>query len=435
MYTPHATPTPHPALLDQLPVIPFPEGTDHVTVMKDVKALWAYTTTLQNLQTEKEVRAVFAKYPAAQTTLEPAQALQRELRVLLDQPLPAGNSAPEPDFADLFAPPAPAPAAPAPVPTPAPVTPTPVPTPAPVASTEPEAAPAEPEAVPDEAQDSLDEGDTEASEESGEDGDVDVSEDDGDTEDEGDPEDSDPDSGTPAATPPVSAAPAAPLPPLPRTVSWGDGLLGTGLISGLARTLARGDLVQVVIARVSDEDLMVTVLPRRIDGEPDTLNTDMNVRGTPAELDAGLLEAVPTYEQVRLTARDVAAELLERTRAKAAEAKKTPAKAAPPAKTSGAAGAKPTPKPGAKPTQGTVTFTLGNTDLTPADVRVHVSGKGDPVTGKLADLTSIKLDPGTYSAEFAASGFESGKASVTVTAGKTETVKVNLKALAAAPLF
>lgn len=426
MFTPIATSAPHPALHAAQPtqIIPLPESTEHVDVMLDVKALWEYTQRLKDPEVEGKVRAEFLAHPNARTDASEALTLRLKLRTLLRQPLPAPD--PAASFADLFAPPtevedlfaAPAPQ-PAPVVTPAPATP------------EPEAAPVvtapDPEATPEPTSEG-DAQEDEPVEDAGavmDDGSSDGE--DSETEDEGDGDDA---TDAPASEP-VSAAPAPLLEPLPRTVTWGDGLLGTGLISGLARTLARGDLVQLVVTRVSDEDLLVTVLPRRLDGEPATLDTDMNVRGTPLELDSGLLEAVPTYEQVRLSARDVAAELLERTRAKAAEAKKAPAKAAPPAKTTG----KPAPKPAAKPTQGAVTFTLGNTDLTPADVRVHVSGKGDPVTGKLVDLASIKLDPGTYAAEFAASGFESAKASVTVTAGKTETVKVTLKAMAAAPLF
>lgn len=419
MFTPIATSAPHPALHAAQPtqIIPLPESTEHVDVMLDVKALWEYTQRLKDPEVEGKVRAEFLAHPDARTDASEALTLRLKLRTLLRQPLPAPD--PAASFADLFAPPTEVEDLFAAA--------TPAPQPAPVVTPEPEAAP-EPTSEGDEPVEDagavMDDGSSD-----GENADTEDTED-GDTDDGDDSATDAPTTDAPTSEP-VSAAPAPLLEPLPRTVTWGDGLLGTGLISGLARTLARGDLVQLVVTRVSDEDLLVTVLPRRLDGEPATLDTDMNVRGTPLELDSGLLEAVPTYEQVRLSARDVAAELLERTRAKAAEAKKAPAKAAPPAKTTG----KPAPKPAAKPTQGAVTFTLGNTDLTPADVRVHVSGKGDPVTGKLVDLASIKLDPGTYAAEFAASGFESAKASVTVTAGKTETVKVTLKAMAAAPLF
>jgi len=118
----------------------------------------------------------------------------------------------------------------------------------------------------------------------------------------------------------------APLVLPPAVVTWDEQLLGRGLISGLAQTLALGNMVQLVVVRTAEDELLVTVQPGKLDGESDALCRALNVRGTPAELDAGLLSEMNIYKRVRQTVREVANTLLEDTLKTAAAAANAKAK-------------------------------------------------------------------------------------------------------------
>ncbi len=116
----------------------------------------------------------------------------------------------------------------------------------------------------------------------------------------------------PTVTPPVNAPQTDPR--------WPDGTLGTGFLSALAATLASGDSVQFNFTRAGGQ-LHVTVIPKRVLGEPGSTAQPLAVSGTPAELDADLRTALGLYGAARQTARDAANELLRRTYEAAEKAK------------------------------------------------------------------------------------------------------------------
>ncbi|ASN83231.1 PRTRC system protein E [Deinococcus ficus] len=386
-------------------VLPFPADTRQEAVLDDVKLLWNMVVALNNSGAANgkdlytAARELFATHNAAVNPgqVDEARKLQAALRTLLGQPL--GDTTPEAaeeSFHSLFA----------------------------------SAVPAEPPAAdpveldqdtpvpPADAQDtgSGDDGGDGGDDNSGDDSDEDPADD-----ASGDPDDS---SATPSAPDAQAAAtPAANVTPIPRTVLWDAQALGSGLLSGLARTLRPGDALQLVVVRTGEGELTVNLIPRKLDGEPDSVNTDLTVRGTPAELDLGLLEAVPTYQEVRKTVRELAADLLEQTQRKAQEAK---ANAAKPVK----AAAKPAPSP-----EGTLKIDVTNPGLDRTAVRAAITGKGVSHAGKLVELSEKKLAPGTYTVEISADDHDIATAAATVKVGKTEVVKVTLKPRAANPLF
>ncbi len=137
---------------------------------------------------------------------------------------------------------------------------------------------------------------------------------------------------TPGAAEPEAAAPSDPInydvKPAPVT----------GIIRGLAETIPAKGTLLLAIAKLDNGDLLVTIQPPKTDKEGDPA-LPLQVKGTPTEIDATLVDALAHYVPARnialKTAEQIARDTADRSK-KAAEA----AKARTTTSVNGAAGAK-----------------------------------------------------------------------------------------------
>lgn len=198
--------------------------------------------------------------------------------------------------------------------------------------------------------------------------------------------------------------------------AWPEGVLGDGLISGLARTLAVGEAVQLVLSRTAAGQLLATVVPQRLNGELAGTCKELQAKGTPHQLDEEFVAAMATYREVRRTAREVAEELLAAAKAAAAGAKAAANKAAEASrkKAEEARAAQQASQ------QATLTVTVN----TPGAI---ISVRSDKATLTPEAGKGQKLDAGRYAVRVEAPGHEPHEESVLVKAKETKTLTVTLK--------
>ena len=288
--------------------------------MTEATVLWSYVSTLNKPELKAEVEKLFRGNQAAQTDPVQCEKMIKDIRGVLGL-----NTEHEPDFSLPFGPPGLALSA-QPQPAPTPVTPetpatpeTPITPPEPSPAAPPESEPAllspllssdlDTDAAGDDDSGNDDDGhgsDDESHQEDPEN--TDQAE--GDTGENGSGDELDePSDPSPASPTDETTETPSTFTPKPSTPpSWPDSALGTGLISGLARTLKGGELLQLVIVRTGDH-LSVTVQPGKVAGELDATNLGFTASGTPAQLDAELADAMPSYQTARKTAREIADEL------------------------------------------------------------------------------------------------------------------------------
>jgi PRTRC genetic system protein E len=121
-----------------------------------------------------------------------------------------------------------------------------------------------------------------------------------------------------AAAEPEAAAPSEPInyhvEPAPVT----------GIIRGLAETIPAKGTLLLAIAKLENGDLLVTIQPPKTDKEGDPA-LPLQVKGTPTEIDASLVDALAHYVPARhiavKTAEQIARDTADRSK-KAAEAAK-----------------------------------------------------------------------------------------------------------------
>ena len=99
----------------------------------------------------------------------------------------------------------------------------------------------------------------------------------------------------------------------------------TGIIRGLAETISAKATLLLAIAKLESGDLLVTIQPPKTDKDGDPA-LPLQVKGTPAEIDAQLVDALAHYVPARnialKTAEQIARETADRSK-KAAEAAKS----------------------------------------------------------------------------------------------------------------
>lgn len=300
----------------------------------------------------KTATALFPQRRKAMTDVDAAEELLAEIRQMIPQSTPVNLPFPQ-DIQTGSEPQA-----------------TPVTTPAPTA---PAAASAEPEETPsDPAEQEADEDDGTPAPEAPQ------GEDDG-REEPGD-----------EATTATSVTPTAASQP-----TWPNNALGAGLFSQLAYTLAPGETLQLVMARSGDQ-LLVTVQPSPISGENGTA-LEMQLKGTPAALDEGLITSMQEYREGRALARETAT-YADRVKAAAEAARKSVS--------SKSSSAKPTTVSNAK--SGTLYLEVSPKDA----VLVLTDDKGQthPVTAN----KDVTLNAGNYTLSIDAQGYEHAEEKLTI---------------------
>ncbi|MFC3606121.1 PEGA domain-containing protein [Deinococcus soli (ex Cha et al. 2016)] len=339
-----------------------PAHQDLQACVDDLYALW-YVAIDQ--KRKDQAKAIFDAHPGAQTNLTLALEVQRLMRELLGYPIGPEPALDLPPFGD----------APAVTTTAVPEPHSAAPTPAPNSPVTPAPGEAEPDGGPDD-------------------------------EDTPDEDGAEPPSLEPTA--PAQDATAAPAPRVDPTL-WAEGMLGRGLISGLASTLAVGDTMQLVLTRTASGELLATVVPTRLNGELAGTCTDLQAKGTPAQLDDELLDAAGTYREVRKTARELAEELLASTVAAAAAAKSAPKVA------------DKTKKPDDTKTQRATLTVTPNVNGAVVTLK-NDAGSHSPVNGK-----GFPLDPGTYTIRVEAVGYETHEETVELKPKDTKSVAITMR--------
>lgn len=414
--------------------------------MTEATVLWSYVSTLNKPELKAEVEKLFRGNQAAQSDPVQCEKMIKDIRQVLGL-----NTEHEPDFSLPFGPPGFDLSGEQPTNPPAPPTP-PVPVPAetPAAPAEP-SAPASQETEPtapipllnvepdlgntgenggsdgnDENADAASPS-TESDEEPNEDGPEDTDQVEGSHEDDQNPD------VTPTSPGDEPASTFTPTPSTPPT--WPDSAIGNGLISGLARTLKSGEILQLVIVRSGDH-LSVTVQPGKIAGELDATNLGFTATGTPAQLDAELADAMPSYQAARKTAREIADELANNV-AKAAHDAKV---AAEKKKTEAA-------KPAASATKKSVP-----TDKRPS-LALTIKHGGEAAKGKTSvelvsdnkannlkktvtgSVLSEKVNAGKYMLTVSAEGHQPHTQTVELKEGVTKPIEIDLKPIGTLPLL
>jgi len=224
------------------------------------------------------------------------------------------------------------------------------------------------------------------------------------------------------ATPTDSALTAALDQPLtPAHPAWPAGTLADGLLSHLGATLAAGDTVSLILTRVG-EQLLVTVQPTPLANEPGRTAQALQVKGTPAALDAGLQQKLAEYREGRALARgavnyaaQIQAAAEDHRKATAAAAKKAPK-------------ATPTPAPEPAPV-GTLTVEVAPKDATL--VLQDLAGTTHPIKQGV----QAPLPAGEYTLSIDADGYEPRTEKLTIRATKNHRSAVVLQRPAAPSLF
>lgn len=220
----------------------------------------------------------------------------------------------------------------------------------------------------------------------------------------------------------MTASLDAPL--TPDAPAWPEGAVGAGMISQLAATLAAGDMLSLVLTRVGDQ-LLVTVQPTPLKGEPGSTAQALQVKGTPAALDTQMVGKLDEYRQGREVARatvNYAAQVqaaAEAHRKSVAEAAKKNAKSTVPTKAA-------TTK---APPTGNLTIEVAPKDA--VLVLQDQSGKTHPVQA----ARTVSLPVGEYTLSVDAEGYESTTEKISVKPAKSSKTAVVLKKQLAQSLF
>ncbi|MBZ9714883.1 PEGA domain-containing protein [Deinococcus multiflagellatus] len=195
-----------------------------------------------------------------------------------------------------------------------------------------------------------------------------------------------------------------------RLIAWPGGTLGEGLISMLSAPLAVGETVQLVIARTSAGQIVASIVPQHLDGQPADLRKDLSGRGTPQELDLEFLAARPHHQATRQTVQELAAALLATTQAVASKAAQASKKKAEEAKATQQA------------VQQATLIVTPNVE----GASIVVKGEGGPWTPGAGK--SCKLGAGKYTVRVEAVGHDPTEEDVVLRPKETKTIKVTLKA-------
>lgn len=382
--------------------IPFPAINSDDQVQLDLVALWNAIVKMKRGQFETlddqndllpgsahpdaqnvdtQARQIFAEHPAGKTDPDEGRIIQQKLRSLLGFPLSLPVSYDDSDDLPLLGT-LPLEAAPAQVAMPVPIA-----AAAAVVAAEPSPAEPAPEPVyaePTAPEETLDP-EAEADQDDEEDGEESTSTEAASVEE----------SDLPVETPGTASVEVQEVLLSSEVTAWAEGHVGNGLLSGLAKTMNRGEVMQLVILRRDDKTLQVSIETRKIEGEQGEPHPGLNITGTPLELDEGLLNSMPIFTQARQTVRDAATAYLQSVaRTAAATAKKSAeAKAAGAAKTTRPA---PTTKPGqakSKPaTPAAQPATRTAPSVTPTLPAANVP-QPPQVTGVQLSITNPGLDP------------------------------------------
>jgi PRTRC genetic system protein E len=217
---------------------------------------------------------------------------------------------------------------------------------------------------------------------------------------------------TPGAAEPEAAAPSEPInydvEPAPVT----------GIIRGLAETIPAKGTLLLAIAKLENGDLLVTIQPPKTDKEGDPA-LPLQVKGTPTEIDATLVDALAHYVPARnialKTAEQIARDTADRSK-KAAEA----AKARTTTSVNGSAGAK----------KKTPSLTVR---VEPNDATLRVVDGGD-VAQTVKHGVKASVAKGRYVITVAKLGYETETKTVVVGDGPQD-VTITLKQLEQTALF
>lgn len=220
----------------------------------------------------------------------------------------------------------------------------------------------------------------------------------------------------------MTASLDAPL--TPDAPVWPEGAVGAGMISQLAATLAPGDMLSLVLTRVGDQ-LLVTVQPTPLKGEPGSTAQALQVKGMPAALDTQMVGKLDEYRQGREVARatvNYAAQVqaaAEAHRKAVAEAAKKNAKSTVPTKATASKA----------PQTGNLTIEVAPKDA--VLVLQDQSGKTHPIQA----ARTVSLPAGEYTLSVDAEGYESTTEKISVKPAKSSKTAVVLKKQLAQSLF
>jgi PRTRC genetic system protein E len=189
-----------------------------------------------------------------------------------------------------------------------------------------------------------------------------------------------------------------------------------GIIQGLAETISVKGSLLLVIAKTKEDTLLVTVQPGP--GEKDVAGSALalQITGSPAELDAKLLEALSHYVPARKFVVKTAEEIAAATASAAAHAKAEAEK-----KRTTAATTKTTPPTKSAPAVRQEKLTI-NTIPLKATLKV-TNTKNEELSVKEGEATNLEI--GRYTVVASAEGYESQ--TVTINLARTETQNIFLK--------
>lgn len=219
---------------------------------------------------------------------------------------------------------------------------------------------------------------------------------------------------------PEGLDPAPNVPEASPPVTWPEGTLGAGMISQLASTLAAGESLSLILARVGDH-LLVTVQPTPVKDEPNSTAVPLQVKGTPGALDTQLGVKLEEYREGRIVARDsahyaatvrAAAEAHRKATQNAAKPKAAPSKPATPARQ-----------------EGHLTVEISPRDAT----LVLTDGSGKSHAFQAGKKTA--LPTGEYTLSLDAPGYEAQTQKLSVKPGKETKTAFVLKKESAPSLF
>ncbi|MFC4455111.1 hypothetical protein [Deinococcus sonorensis] len=197
-----------------------------------------------------------------------------------------------------------------------------------------------------------------------------------------------------------------------------------GVIARLADALTPGACVQLIVTRVSDEQLLVTVLHTPTPEEQATPPAPFQVRGNAQTLDNELTLALPVVTAARQDALQAAQAHAEQQR-REVEARKAAASKAK------------APTPSAKPTTGTLTVTVTNPDVLedPDALSVTLSAPGQTDLPEVTPGEALDLKPGRYTVQVRGAGVQDSTHTADVKVGGATDLPVTLTPAPQSSLF
>jgi PRTRC genetic system protein E len=202
----------------------------------------------------------------------------------------------------------------------------------------------------------------------------------------------------------------------------------TGVVAGLAAMTPVGATMMVAIAKTGDDELLVTIIPARGKDEKATSAIPLAVRGTAAEIDAELIDALASYVPARTialaSAESVARETTAAAKKAADDAKASRAKTA--GKTAAAAAPKPVPPAKPEPTLCVA--------VTPDDATLLVIDEKN-VEHVVVAHRKTTLPLGRYTITASKGGYKSTTRTVSISAGWSPDVAIVLEQELQSDLF